>query len=118
MKKALTSSKIAVGIWIGFMIITVICLPLLITFTTNDRGPSIAFFIEMVGEFLLLVPFFLVVLILLLAVRSLLRYKLGVISKRTLIIYSCIYSTSALASLVSIIAIFVSTFSSNSTVIN
>lgn len=94
MKKLLTSSKIAAGIWIAFVIITVICVPMLITFTTNDRATSVGFFFDILKDFLPLAPFFLVVLIPIFALQSFLRYKLDMVDlpklKKHLYIFSAL----------------------------
>lgn len=116
MKKALTASKIILVALSVFMLCMVVGVPLLMTFTTNDKAASFAFFAELLIEFLPFVPFFLFVIVLVSAIQSLIQYKLGIIQdiKKRL----CLLAISEIILLITIIVVFASIAGSNSTVLH
>ena len=81
MKKGLTACRVLIGVLIGLCVVALVGIPLISTFTTNDRAPSLAAFWGIVTELLPLLPFLLVLLLPLVAAESLLQYKLGRIDR-------------------------------------
>ena len=77
MKTLYTLSKIATIALLVILVLINLAVPLLITFTTNDRSSSVEFFIDNFIEFLPLVPFLLLPLFPMAALKSYTSFKLG-----------------------------------------
>ena len=82
MKKGVFVSKVIITILSVVLILVVIGIPLLMNFTTNDRSPSIGFFMENLMEFLPFAPFILMVLVPVIAVKTFLQHKLGMMDAK------------------------------------
>ncbi len=77
MKKGLVAFKFIIVVLSVLLVTVVIGFPLLTTFTTFDKSPSIEFFLENLVGILPLAPFILIVLMPALAFESWLQYKLN-----------------------------------------
>ena len=77
MKTLYTLSKIATIALLVALVLINLSVPLLITFGANDRSSSVEFFVDNFIEFLPLVPFLLLPLFPVAALKSYASFKLG-----------------------------------------
>ena len=92
MKKTLFLAKALIFILIAILVFTVIVIPVLMTFTTNDRAPSLAFFISNLSEFLPLGLPILLLIVPTLALKSYVSLKLADTNATTFKKEICIYA--------------------------
>ncbi len=77
MKTLSTLSKVAMIALSVLLVLINLALPRMITFTTNDRSSSVGFFVENFISFLPLMPFLLLPLFPMAALKSYASFKLG-----------------------------------------
>ena len=113
MKTLYTLSKIATIALLVILVLINLAMPLLITLTTNDRSSSVEFFIDNFIEFLPLVPFLLLPLFPMAALKSYAFFKLGNLPAAKLKKHIIILSTAEIISFALAIIIIVSINSNN-----
>ena len=113
MKNLYTLSKIATIALLVLLVLINLALPLLITFTTNDRSLSVEFFVENFISLLPLVPFLLLPLFPMVALKSYASFKLGNLPAAKLKKHIIILSTAEIISFALAIIIIVSINSNN-----
>ena len=113
MKTLYTLSKIATIALLVALVLINLAMPLMITFTTNDRSSSVEFFIDNFIEFLPLVPFLLLPLFPTAALKSYASFKLGNIPAAKLKKHIFVLSTAEIISFALAIIIIVSINSNN-----
>ena len=99
MKNLYTLSKIATIALLVALVLINLAVPLLITFTTNDRSSSVEFFIDNFISLLPLVPFLLLPLFPMAALKSYASFKLGNLPAAKLKKHIIILSTAEIISL-------------------
>ena len=102
MKILLKISKILIVLNIVGLILCNVGVPLISTFTTNDKSASLEFFFEIFCEFAPMASFWLSLLFLLLAIKSYASFKLDLISREEM---KKLLTAYLIAEIVSIIAI-------------
>ena len=113
MKTLYTLSKIAnIALLVALVLIN-LAVPLMITFTTNDRSSSVEFLVDNFIEFLPLVPFLLLPLFPMAALKSYASFKLGNLPAAKLKKHIIILSTAEIISFALAIIIIVSINSNN-----
>ena len=113
MKALSTLSKIATIALLAILVVINLAMPLLITFTTNDRSSSVKFFIDNFIEFLPLVPFLLLPLFPMAALKSYASFKLGNLPAAKLKKHIIILSTAEIISFALAIIIIILINSNN-----
>ena len=113
MKTLYTLSKIATIALLVALVLINLAVPMLITFTTNDRSSSVEFFVDNFIEFLPLVPFLLLPLFPMAALKSYASCKLGNIPAAKLKKHIVILSAAEIISFALAIIIIVSINSNN-----
>jgi len=108
MKTLYTLSKIATIALSVILVLINLAMPLLITFTTNDRSSSVEFFVDNFIEFLPLVPFLLLPLFPMAALKSYASFKLGNLPAAKLKKHIIVLSTAEIISFALAIIIIVS----------
>ena len=107
MKIGFVVSRVILAFLLVAMVLTVIGIPLSMTFTANDMSPSMGFFVEILMEFLMFAPFFLMLIVPGMASENFFRYKLGMLEEHKFKKRVCVYAACELVLLVMIIIIIV-----------
>lgn len=113
MKTLFTLSKIATIALLAILVLINLAVPLLITFGANDRSSSVEFFVDNFIEFLPLVPFLLLPLFPMVALKSYASFKLGNLPAAKLKKHIIILSTAEIISFALAIIIIISINSNN-----
>ncbi len=113
MKTLSTLSRIATIALSVILVLINLALPLMITLTTNDRSSSVGFFIENFISFLPLVPFLLLPLFPMAALKSYASFKLGNLPAAKLKKHIIILSTAEIISFALTIIIIITINSNN-----
>ena len=113
MKTLYTLSKVATIALLVILVLINLAVPLLITFTTNDRSSSVEFFVDNFISLLPLVPFVLLLLFPMAALKSYASFKLGNLPAAKLKKHIIVLSTAEIISFALAIIIIVSINSNN-----
>ena len=113
MKTLSTLSKIATIALLVALVLINLAVPLLITFTTNDRSSSVEFFVDNFISLLHLVPFLLLPLFPMAALKSYASFKLGNLPAAKLKKHIIILSTAEIISFALAIIIIILINSNN-----
>ncbi len=113
MKTLSTLSRIATIALSVILVLINLAMPLMITFTTNDRSSSVEFFVENFISLLPLVPFLLLPLFPMAALKSYASFKLGDLPAAKLKKHIIILSTAEIISFALTIIIIITINSNN-----